>query len=269
MKKITTETNLLSDYKGWKNGLIKRKNERIARKLYWKIRASKSHFLFAPLLFCEVINMAEIPINYLKYIDQDGTEKKVYPITVTDAVYDSDGNKLSNVLLGVLKDTDISNVQSDITTTVPSSALLKSTYDKIGDTSSLPGDAGNVVSAINQLNSDFQNFHFVTNADLPWLSSGIRIETLNSPSQLTQPGPYTIISMSSNVNSNIESGGTQMTDYSIGDFSAILLSNSITQTNGCRYGILIVTTPRTGVSGSWVIWIGRIWDYKFTNWKQI
>lgn len=99
--------------------------------------------------------MAEIPINYLKYIDQDGTEKKVYPITVTDAVYDSDGNKLSNVLLGVLKDTDISNVQSDSTTTVPSSALLKATDDKIGDTSSLPGDAGNVVSAINQLNSDF------------------------------------------------------------------------------------------------------------------
>ena len=98
--------------------------------------------------------MAEIPINYLKYIDQDGTEKKVYPITVTDAVYDSDGNKLSNVLLGVLKDTDISNVQSDSTTTVPSSALLKATDDKIGDTSSLPGDAGNVVSAINQLNSD-------------------------------------------------------------------------------------------------------------------
>ena len=99
--------------------------------------------------------MAEIPINYLKYIDQDGTEKKVYPITVTDAVYDSDGNKLSNVLLGVLKDTDISNVQSDSTTTVPSSALLKATDDKIGDTSSLPGDAGNVVSAINQLNSEF------------------------------------------------------------------------------------------------------------------
>lgn len=101
--------------------------------------------------------MAEIPINYLKYIDQDGTEKKVYPITVTDAVYDSDGNKLSNVLLGVLKDTDISNVQSDSTTTVPSSALLKATDDKIGDTSSLPGDAGNVVSAITQLNSDISS----------------------------------------------------------------------------------------------------------------
>lgn len=101
--------------------------------------------------------MAEIPINYLKYIDQDGTEKKVYPITVTDAVYDSDGNKLSNVLLGVLKDTDISNVQSDSTTTVPSSALLKATDDKIGDTSSLPGESSNVVSAITQLNSDMQS----------------------------------------------------------------------------------------------------------------
>ena len=81
---------------------------------------------------------------------------------MTDAVYDSDGNKLSNVLLGVLKDTDRSNVQSDSTTTVPSSALLKATDDKIGDTSSLPGDAGNVVSAINQLNSELVKSEDVT-----------------------------------------------------------------------------------------------------------
>ena len=129
--------------------------------------------------------MAEIPINYLKYIDQDGTEKKVYPITVTDAVYDSDGNKLSNVLLGVLKDTDISNVQSDSTTTVPSSALLKSTDDKIGDTSSLPGDAGNVVSAINQLNSDMGGMKFFTNIS----SLGLKGDTA-TPNSVIDAMPY-------------------------------------------------------------------------------
>lgn len=57
----------------------------------------------------------------------------------------------------LLKKTDIATVQSGSTTTVPASALLKATDDKIGDTSSLPGDAGNVVSAINQLNSELEN----------------------------------------------------------------------------------------------------------------
>lgn len=56
----------------------------------------------------------------------------------------------------LLKKTDIATVQSDSTTTVPASALLKSTDDKIGDTSDLPGDAENVVSALVSLNSDLQ-----------------------------------------------------------------------------------------------------------------
>ena len=47
-----------------------------------------------------------------------------------------------------------STVQSSSTTTVPASALLKATDDKIGDTSDLPGDAENVVDAIVSLNSD-------------------------------------------------------------------------------------------------------------------
>lgn len=56
----------------------------------------------------------------------------------------------------LLKKTDIATVQSGSTTTVPASALLKTTDDKIGDTSDLPGDAGNVVDAIVSLNSDLQ-----------------------------------------------------------------------------------------------------------------
>lgn len=56
----------------------------------------------------------------------------------------------------LLKKTDIATVQSSSTTTVPASALLKSTDDKIGDTSDLPGDAENVVSALVSLNSDLQ-----------------------------------------------------------------------------------------------------------------
>ena len=57
----------------------------------------------------------------------------------------------------LLKKTDIATVQSGSTTTVPASALLKTTDDKIGDTSDLPGDAGNVVSALVSLNSELEN----------------------------------------------------------------------------------------------------------------
>lgn len=196
--------------------------------------------------------MAEIPINYLKYIDQDGTEKKVYPITVTDAVYDSDGNKLSNVLLGVLKDTDISNVQSDSTTTVPSSALLKATDDKIGDTSSLPGESSNVVSAITQLNSDLISY-----------KNGVDIGTLSSPSQLTSEGYYRFLLMSNSVNEN--AGSETMTDYNIGDFVALLVSGpDKISDQGCKYGTLLVTSPRIPRA----IWIGTIWQYQFTSWAK-
>ena len=62
----------------------------------------------------------------------------------------------------LLKKTDIATVQSGSTTTVPASALLKTTDDKIGATSDLPGDAKNVVDAIVSLNSDLNNRNDVT-----------------------------------------------------------------------------------------------------------
>ena len=61
--------------------------------------------------------------------------------------------KQANDIISVLQGL-IATVQSSSTTTVPASALLKATDDKIGDTSVLSGDAKNVVDAIVSLNSD-------------------------------------------------------------------------------------------------------------------
>lgn len=95
------------------------------------------------------------------YVDGEAIDP---PSTSDEAILDADklGGQLPNYYAAdanVVKKTDISNVQADSTSTVPSSALLKSTDDKIGDTSNLPGDASDMVSAITQLNSDMQN-HF-------------------------------------------------------------------------------------------------------------
>ena len=89
------------------------------------------------------------------YVDGEAIDP---PSTSDEALFDADklGGQLPSYYAAdanVVKKTDISNVQADSTSTVPSSALLKSTDDKIGDTSNLPGDASDVVSAITQLNS--------------------------------------------------------------------------------------------------------------------
>ena len=93
------------------------------------------------------------------YVDGEAIDP---PSTSDEAILDADklGGQLPNYYAAdanVVKKADISNVQADSTSTVPSSALLKSTDDKIGDTSNLPGDASDVVSAITQLNSDISS----------------------------------------------------------------------------------------------------------------
>lgn len=82
----------------------------------------------------------------------------------------------------LLKKTDIATVQSDSTTTVPASALLKSTDDKIGDTSDLPGDAENVVSALVSLNSDLTRLNFAIIAQITSTSE----ETISTSEDITK-----------------------------------------------------------------------------------
>lgn len=54
----------------------------------------------------------------------------------------------------LLKKSDIATTLSSSDITVPASSLLKTTDDKIGDTSNLPVSTNNVVEAITQLNSN-------------------------------------------------------------------------------------------------------------------
>lgn len=108
--------------------------------------------------------------------------------------------------------------------------------------------------------SDFTNVNIDKN-------KGVIVEddigTLSSPSQLIHCGFYRFEHCSADVNSKIEPGQVGFTDYTTGDFHALLMSAS-NNSNGCRYGTLIVTSPR--FSGNF--WISRIWDYKFVNWHK-
>lgn len=108
--------------------------------------------------------------------------------------------------------------------------------------------------------SDFTNVNIDKN-------KGVIVEddigTLSSPSQLIHCGFYRFEHCSADVNSKIEPGQGGFTDYTTGDFHALLMSAS-NNSNGCRYGTLIVTSPR--FSGNF--WISRIWDYKFVNWHK-
>ena len=87
------------------------------------------------------------------------------------------------------------------------------------------------------------------------------IETLSSPTQLKHSGFYRFAACSANVNNQLDSDSIKFTDYTAGDFYALLFAYQ-TSTSGCRFGTFIVTSPR--FIGTF--WTGRIWDYKFTGW---
>ena len=91
------------------------------------------------------------------------------------------------------------------------------------------------------------------------------IATFKSPSQLSHNGFYSLYNCTSDVNDNLDSGAGSFTDYAVGDFCAILLTNQCTKEKGCRYGTLIVASPR--FVGR--IWIGRIWEFRFTHWHKV
>lgn len=99
------------------------------------------------------------------------------------------------------------------------------------------------------------------------IDSGIHhtsyIDTLTSPAQLTHNGYWSIYNISEVVNSNIAQGATAF-PYQIGDYTGYLLSNTLSTVDGCRYGTLIVTSPRFGGD----FFLGRIWEFKFVQWTH-
>lgn len=110
------------------------------------------------------------------------------------------------------------------------------------------------------MNSNFTNVNIDKN-------KGVIVEddigTLSSPSQLIHCGFYRFDYCSADVNSKLDPGKGGFTDYTTGDFHALLMSKN-NYSNGCSYGTLIVTSPR--FSGKF--WIGRIWNYKFIDWYK-
>ena len=114
--------------------------------------------------------------------------------------------------------------------------------------------------AVPDANSNFTNVNIDKNKGIIGRDN---IGTLSSPSQLIHSGFYRFEHCSVDVNSKIEPGQGGFTDYTTGDFHALLMSAS-NNSNGCQYGTLIVTSPR--FSGKF--WISRIWDYKFINWYK-
>lgn len=89
------------------------------------------------------------------------------------------------------------------------------------------------------------------------------IGSLSSASQLTHPGFYTFPTITSEVNA--DAGEEIMSEYTTGDFYGILIGKDVSTDNGCRYGTLIITSPRIYTG----IWICTIWEYKFIHWYKI
>ena len=89
------------------------------------------------------------------------------------------------------------------------------------------------------------------------------IDSLSSASQLTHSGFYAFLTITSKVNA--DAGEEIMSEYTSGDFYGVLIGKDISADNGCRFGTLIITSPRIN-SG---IWICTIWEYKFIHWYKI
>ena len=172
------------------------------------------------------------------------------------ALIDAVAEKIATKLL--LKSDVVSQLVNDATKAA-SSAAVYALQQKLG-TGDLPNGMSDVVAGLAALNSDFTNVNIDKN-------KGVIVEddigTLSSPSQLIHCGFYRFEHCSADVNSKIEPGQGGFTDYTTGDFHALLMSAS-NNSNGCRYGTLIVTSPR--FSGNF--WISRIWDYKFVKWHK-
>lgn len=91
-----------------------------------------------------------------------------------------------------------------------------------------------------------------------------RITTLSSPAQLTHAGFYSFAACSADVNSQVDEDSMKFTSYATGDFYAFLLGDQMTA-SGCRFGTLIITSPR--FAGTF--WIARIWERKFAGWFEL
>lgn len=101
----------------------------------------------------------------------------------------------------------------------------------------VPTAIANAATAINRVNNGDTGMTF--------------IDTLSSTSQLTHAGWYSI--------GNCAKLHNDFWEYDVGDFKGLLLSTHF-ENNKCRFGTLILTTPRRDNR----IWFITIWEFNFT-----
>ena len=96
------------------------------------------------------------------------------------------------------------------------------------------------------------------------------ITKLTDITQLTKSGFWRISEMDNTFVNNGLSSDKQFTAYATGDFYCQLMGSNFTGVNGtgkgCRYGTLIVTSPRFSTGE---IWVGDIWEGAFRAWKNL
>lgn len=92
-----------------------------------------------------------------------------------------------------------------------------------------------------------------------------RIETLSSPTQLTHAGFYSFEQCDETIDDDVADTEQSFTDYSVGDFKGFLLATHTYSDRGCRYGTLIITSPRFKD----YVWIARIWEYEFRSFIKV
>lgn len=110
-------------------------------------------------------------------------------------------------------------------------------------------------------------YTLATKSDLVPIQKGSafleNIGSLSSPSQLKHAGFYKFLTMTADVNA--DAGTETMTEYTTGDFYGLLLGSEINTTDGCKFGTLILVSPRIYTG----IWICTIWQKKFIHWYKL
>lgn len=162
--------------------------------------------------------MPEIPIKYLKYIDNTGKVQKAYGITVLKAVYDTDGNTLDEILQTY--DNKVGDTSS-LTTTANTDLVsaINEVDGNVGDLSGLSTTAkNNLVAAVNELNQNMRG-KTILSADIVSGSTSGAIESQCTSSINLQFSPvdnadqYLVIPLYASwaTISNIQQNGTWIT----------------------------------------------------------
>ena len=112
---------------------------------------------------------------------------------------------------------------------------------------SLKADTSEFKTDLEAISTDLKSLSALFNAGVFKSTS---ISSLSSPSQLIAAGIYSVAAIT-------EDFCSEFTDYTVGDFRCLLLSTHTTSTSGCRFGNLLIFSPRISDR----FWTIRIWEY--------